>query len=56
MKVVQKILQYIIVFLILIAVFMGSLVITSLIPSKWMEENVKESADFLKKIGEKWIK
>lgn len=55
MKVVQKILQYIIVFLILIAVFMGSLVITSLIPSKWMEENVKESADFLKKIGEKEI-
>ncbi len=55
MKLTQKILQYIIVILILLAIFLGSLVVTSLIPSSWMEENVKKSAEDMKEIGEKEI-
>ena len=53
MKVIQKILQYVIVILILLAIFLGSLVLTSLIPSDWMKENVKKSAQDMKAIGEK---
>ena len=55
MKIVQKILQYMIVILILIAIFMGSLLLSSLIPSKWMEGNIKKSAQTMKTIGEKEI-
>ena len=55
MKLAQKILQYVIVILILLAIFLGSLVVTSLIPSSWMGENVKKSAEDMKEIGEKEI-
>ena len=45
--------KYILVFIIVLFVFLLSLFLSSLIPSKYIEENVRKSSEILKKDGEK---
>lgn len=50
-KILKTVTIYILVFIILISIYMVLLTITSLIPSSWMEEHVRESSDTLVKSG-----
>ncbi len=52
-KVVKEIGIYILVFISLIAVFILALLLTSLIPSKYIEKNVRSSSEILVENGEK---
>lgn len=45
--------KYLLIFIILIAIYLGLLIITSLIPSSWLEKNVIDSSEILVKEGEK---
>lgn len=47
----KKIFKYIIIFIITITIFNLLLFASSLFPSKWIEKNVRESADILQKEG-----
>ena len=51
----KKSLKYIISFIAVILIFLGTLTLTSLIPSSLLKENVKESAEILKEEGNKKI-
>lgn len=48
-----NVLRYVLIFIILICVYMSSLILTSLIPSKYMKENVRVSSEKLFSEGEK---
>lgn len=47
------VLKYILMFIILISIYIGALLATSLIPSKFLKENVTKSSETLEKDGEK---
>ena len=52
-KVLKTLLMYIFVFIILIGIYMGTMILSSLIPSSLMEDNVRKSSEVLLKEGEK---
>ena len=47
----KKTLKYIIVFIVLIAIFILALVLSSVFPRDWIQKNTEESAAILLKLG-----
>ncbi len=55
MKNIKLILKYILIFIVLICLYVAMMVLSSIIPSSAIKENVTRSSEYLKQYGEKEI-
>ena len=46
-KYIKDGLKFLIIYIILISIFIGSVTLVSLIPSEWMKKNVQETAEIM---------